>query len=157
LSVPTSSAVSAPARAAAPRLLPGTNRYVLTTIQGNALDSTNGSIPNSLVRLRDARSGRIVDTQISDKMGFFEFRGVDPGTYVVEMIGKDQTILAASQLLSVNAGDAVSAIVKLPFRIPPFAGVLGHSTPSAIIVGVAAAASGVLASRATAAEASPRK
>ena len=79
------------------------------------------------VRLRDARSGRISGSQLTDTSGFFSFTSVDPGTYVVELTGKDQTVLAASQLLSVSAGDAVSAVVKLPFKIPPFAGLLGHS------------------------------
>lgn len=47
-------------------------------------------------------------------------------------MANDQTVLAASQLLNVNAGEAVSAVVKVPFRIPPFAGLLGKTTmPSA--------------------------
>jgi hypothetical protein len=150
-------AAGATARAAGARLLSGTTVNAFTTIQGNALDSSNGILANTVVRLRDARGGRIVATQTTDKSGLFTFRGIDPGSYVVEIIGHDQSILAASQLLNVNAGDAASAIVKLPFKIPPFAGVLGHSTPSAIVVATAAAASGVLASQATAAEASPRK
>jgi hypothetical protein len=132
-------------------LLPGTRSSATTTIQGNALNSTNGAMPNTLVRLRDARLGRIVDSQLSDKSGLFAFRNVDPGNYIVELIGNDQTVLAASQMLSVNAGDAVSAIVKLPFRIPPFAGLLGNSTPSAAAVTTEAAASSVLAVTATAA------
>ena len=37
-----------------------------------------------------------------------------------------ESILAASQLLNVNAGEAVLAVVKLPFSVPPFAGVAGH-------------------------------
>jgi hypothetical protein len=156
--VPTPAVTApAPARAAGARVISGTNANVFTTIQGNALDSTNGVLPNTVVRLRDARAGRIVGTQSTDKSGLFAFRGVEPGSYVVEIMGNDQSILAASQLLNVNAGDAVSAIVKLPFRIPPFAGILGHSTPSAIVVATAAAASGVLASQATTSEASPRK
>ena len=136
--------------AAAPRMLSGVRPGSLTTIQGNALNSTNGALPNTLVRLRDARFGKIVQTQLSDKSGLFAFRGLDPGAYVVEIIGSDQaTILAASQLLNVNAGDAVSAIVKLPFRISPLAGVLGNSTPSAATVATQAAASGVLATTTT--------
>jgi hypothetical protein len=150
-------AVSASARATGTRVISAANGNVFTTIQGNALDSTNGVLPDTVVRLRDARVGRIVGTQSTDKSGLFAFRGVDPGSYVVEIMGNDQSILAASQLLNVNAGDAVSAIVKLPFRLRPFAGILGHSIPSAIVVSAAAAASGVLASQATASEASPRK
>jgi hypothetical protein len=83
-------------------------------IQGNALSSTNGQLPNALVRLRDARFGKILGTQTTDRLGLFEFKGVEPGTYIVEMVSPDQTILAASQLISVNAGEAVSAVIKLP-------------------------------------------
>ena len=94
---------------------------------------------NVVVRLRDARFGRIVDTQVTDKSGLFEFKAIDPGSYIVEIVANDQSILAASQLLNVNAGEAVSAVVKLPFRIPPFAGVLGSaSTPSATALAAAA-------------------
>ena len=119
----------------------------LTTIQGNALTSTNGQMNGAIVRLRDARFGRIVDTQTTDKSGMFAFKPIDPGTYVVEIMANDQSILAASQLLNVNAGDAVSAVVKLPFRIPPFAGIMGSttSTPTAAVVATEAAISSVAA------------
>ncbi len=139
----------APAPGLAPRMLPGTRPNVLTMIQGNTLNSTNGSLPNAMVRLRDARIGRIVDSQVSDKSGLFAFRAVDPGSYIVEIISTDQTVLAASQMLSVNAGEAISAVVKLPFRIPTFAGLLGSTTPSAAAVTAAAGTAQVLAVRAT--------
>ena len=120
----------------------------MTMIQGNALSSANGHLNNAVVRLRDARYGRIVDTQLTDETGLFAFKALDPGNYIVEIMSQanDQTILAASQILNVNAGEAVSAVVKLPFRIPPFAGLLGStSTPSAAAVVTEAAASGVAA------------
>ena len=118
----------------------------LTTIQGNALNSTNGAMPDAVVRLRDARYGRIVDTQLTDHSGLFTFKAIDPGSYIVEVMGNDQTVLAASQILNVNAGDAVSAVVKLPFRIPPFAGAMGSTTtPSAAIVAAQALATGITA------------
>ncbi len=139
----------APAPSLAPRMLPGTRPNVLTTIQGNTLNSTNGRLPDALVRLRDARIGRIVDTQVSDQSGLFTFRGVDPGSYIVEIIGNDQAVLAASQMLNVNAGEAISAVVKLPFRIQPFAGLLGNTTPSAAAVTAAAGTAQVLAVQAT--------
>jgi hypothetical protein len=133
------------ARGATPTILPGTSESAFTTIQGNALSSTNGQLANALVRLRDARYGRIVDTQVTDRSGLFAFRALDPGNYVVELLGNDQSVLAASEVLSVNAGDSVSAVVRLPFRIPPFAALLGHSGPQAAAIAAAAAASGVLA------------
>jgi hypothetical protein len=129
-----------------PRLLPGTRGNILATIQGNALSSTNGPLPNIVVRLRDARFGRIVDTQVTDKSGMFTFKVVDPGSYIVEMMANDQTLLAASQILNVNAGEAVLTLVKLPFHVTPFAGVLSSSiAPSAALVATQAAASGIAA------------
>ena len=80
---------------------------------------------------------------------------VDPGSYIVELVGTDQSILAASQILNVNAGEAVSAVVKLPFRLPAFGGLLGHTVPSATAVSSAAAASGVMATAVTGQPISP--
>ena len=133
----------------APRALASARAISLTTIQGNTLTSTNGVLPNAVVRLRDARAGRIRVTQTTDRAGLFAFHAVEPGTYVVEIVGGDQTILAASQMLNVEAGDSVSAIVKLPFRIPLLGGLLGHTVQSAAAVAAAAAASGVLAAKVT--------
>jgi hypothetical protein len=99
-----------------------------------------------IVRLRDARFGTIIGSQTTDKSGLFEFRSVDPGTYIVEVMANDQSaVLAASQLLNINGGEAVSAVVKLPFRIPAFASIMGStSMPSAAAVASEAAASGIV-------------
>jgi hypothetical protein len=142
---------------AVPRLLPGTKPNVLSSIQGSALDSTNGAMPNTLMRLRDARYGRIVDTVTTDKSGVFTFRGIDPGSYVVEMMSPaNEAVLAATPIINIGAGQAASAVLKLPFKIPPYAGILGHTTPSALAVSSAAAASGVLAESVAGAPATDR-
>jgi hypothetical protein len=135
---PMLSARSVPVRLAPPR------RDVLGMIQGNALDSANRQLANVPVRLRDARFGRIVDTQMTDHVALFAFKGLDPGTYIVELMAPDETVLAASQLLSVNAGEAVSAVVKLPFHAPPFAGLLGNTASSAAAITSQAAASALM-------------
>jgi len=135
------SPADAPSRVAVAKVKP----RGLTTIQGNALDSTNGQMRNVMVRLRDARFGRIVDTQLTDQAGLFAFKAVDPGTYIVEMVSNDQSVLAASQLLNVNAGDAVSAVVKLPLRAFQVAGVMGGTTSSAAIIAAQAIASTIAA------------
>jgi hypothetical protein len=118
-----------PAAAAASKLLPGTRVGVLSSIQGNAVSSSNGALTNTVVRLRDARMGRIVDTVTTDRQGMFAFRGVDPGNYVVEVMSPtNNAVMASSQVLNVSTGEAISALVKLPFRIPPFAGLIGNSS-----------------------------
>ncbi len=140
-----------------PRLLPGTKPNVFSSIQGTALNSTNGSMPNTLMRLRDARYGRIVDTVTTDKAGVFTFRSIDPGSYVVELMSPaNELVLAATPIINLGSGQVASAVLKLPFRIPPFAGILGHTTPSALAVSSAATASGVLAESVAGAPATDR-
>src|ERR1051326_7497540 len=129
------------------KVLPGARGSALTIIQGNALTSTNGPLTDTVVRLRDARTGRVVDTQTTDSAGLFAFRGVEPGSYIVEVVAPDRiTVLTASQILNVDSGDAISAIVKLPLRIPPFAGILGDTSASSLAAITAqAATSGITA------------
>jgi hypothetical protein len=131
--------------AAQPRILPGTPRAAFATIQGNALGSSNTSLPNAMVRLRDVQYGRSVDAQVTDRSGLFAFRGVDPGSYVVEILGQDQvSILAASQVLSVEAGQIASAVVKLPYTVTPFVRLFGASPTTATAVAANAALAGVM-------------
>jgi len=125
------------------------------TIQGSALNADGSAMPDAPVRLRDARTGRFVASAVTDKAGLFTFQALEPGSYVVEVLGPEYNVLAASQILNINAGDTVSAVVKLPFRIRPYAGVLGHSTASAALVIATAAASGILATQVTGQAVSP--
>jgi hypothetical protein len=131
--------------ATAPKLLPGTRVSVLSTIQGHAANASNLPLPDALVRLRDARFGRIVDTQRTDKQGAFMFRNVDPGTYVVEIVNSsNSTVLATSQILYVGTGDAMSTLVRLPYGA-----LLGPSTAATVssaaqaVIAAAAASSTV--------------
>jgi len=133
--------------AGASRPLLGTRDNIVTTIQGTVLTSGNSALVNGTVRLRDARSGRVVYTTITDASGGFAFRTIDPGTYIVEIVGKDQTVLAASELITVNSGDLVAAVVKLPSHVPALGGVLGNTASSALAITAEAAGLGILATR----------
>jgi hypothetical protein len=120
--------------------------HALGIIQGNALDASNGPLNGAVVRLRDARFGRIADNQLTDPSGLFEFEAIEPGSYIVELMSTDESILAASQLLNVDAGQTVLAVVKLPFRTPAFASLMGATNmPSAAVVAGEAIANGVAA------------
>jgi len=119
----------APVGGVAPKLLPGTRTSILSSIQGNAVNQSNGPLADAVVRLRDARYGRIVGSVTTNKQGAFSFQGVDPGSYVVEVMTPAQnTVMASSPVLTVGSGEAISALVKLPFRIPAFAGLIGNAT-----------------------------
>jgi len=138
----------------APRALNAARAF--TTVQGNALTALNAALQNSPVRLRDARYGRIVSTQVTDNAGLFSFNSVDPGTYIVELTDKDDAVLAASELLTVSPGDTISTVVKLPMRLPAVGNVAGHTMQQVLVITAAAAASGVLATQVTGVDASSR-
>jgi hypothetical protein len=138
----TSVVVAAQEPATVPALV--TQNTTFATIQGTALSSTNGDMAASAVRLRDARTGRIVARQLTSPKGSFAFR-VDPGSYVVELLDENDMVLAASTLVNANAGEVASTVVRLPFKIPPFGGLLGHTATEAAVITSAAAAAGVLA------------
>jgi hypothetical protein len=144
----TTTSARAAARSSAPRPLTA-RATALTTIHGNVLDATNGNLSNVVVRLRDARYGRIVDTELTDKSGLFEFRTLDPGSYIVELIGNRSTVLAASQILNIEAGEIVSAIVQLPLLSPMLAAAGTSTLATAAAIVTEAAATGVVAVIAT--------
>jgi hypothetical protein len=152
---------SAPIRAQQPalanNLLAGTKAGVFSSIQGTAVNWANGAMANTVIRLRDARLGRVVDTVTTDKFGAFEFRALDPGSYVAEMMSPaNDAVVSATPIINVNSGQTVSTLLKLPFRMPPLGGILGHSLPSALAVTSAAAAAGVLAKSVVGAPATDR-
>jgi len=140
-----------PNSSATARLLPGTRSGVLSTIEGKAMTAVNTPMSGTTVRLRNARAGTIVNTMTTDRFGAFAFRDLDPGTYVVELMNNN-AVIASSPLLNVGTGDAISALVRVPFTTSPIAGVLGSSqtaaaaiTNAAQVVTAAAAASNVAA------------
>lgn len=138
------------------RILAGTRSYVFGTIQGNALNAENGPLAEAIVRLRDARYGKISNTEVTDQLGLFAFGVVDPGSYVVELIDRSTVVLATSELLIVGPGETASAIVKLPSRRQSLGGFFGHGVQQALAVTAAAAAAGVLAQTNTGSDASAR-
>lgn len=150
-------AVTAQQHVGVPKQAPGTRVEFLSTIQGNTLTSSGGRLTDATVRLRDVRRGHVIETQTTDKTGAFVFKAVDPGNFIVEVIGSGSTVMAATQILSVNAGQVVSTVVRLPFQTAAFAGVLGNTTASATAVTSQAAASGILATAVAGEPISPGK
>jgi hypothetical protein len=109
----------------------------LSTIAAKAEDAAGVSLPNALVRARDARYGRIVATLVTNKAGNVVFEGLDPGLYVVEIITATRQVLAASGLTAVNAGETEEVVVKLPAHPSLLGALLGTSaiaiTPTGLV------------------------
>ena len=121
-----SKGLSASSRPAMPRILPGTPASAFEAIQGNALSAASAGLAHSSVRLRDARFGQIVSTQTADRSGAFAFAGIDPGSYVVELVSATQVTLAATPIISVNAGETARVVVRMPGSTSLLAAMLGQ-------------------------------
>jgi protocatechuate 3,4-dioxygenase beta subunit len=140
----------------APAGLAGARTDAYGVISGNVIDAEGLALADRSVRLRDARYGRIVGTKVTDRAGLFEFRAVDPGIYVVELVGADGILLAASDLLTVSAGSSVTTVVQLPYKGSRLSALLGDRVPHVAAVLSAAAAAGVLATEITGEDISPQ-
>ena len=125
------------------------------TIGGLVLNGAGEPIPGAPVRLRDARFGRILRTEATGTAGEFEFASIDPGSYVVELLGDDRMVLAASRLLHVVAGETTAETLQLPAD-RRWSRVLIGALPRAGVVLGAAAAAGVLATGVPGDSVSPR-
>jgi hypothetical protein len=127
------------------------------SIQGTAVNWTNTPLANAPVRLRNARNGRVLDSMLTNRFGAFGFRGLEPGSYVVELMsaGHD-AVLATTPIINVDSDQTVAALIKLPFRSPPAGGALGKSLPTVLAVTAAAVAAGVLATSVTGAPVTDR-
>jgi Carboxypeptidase regulatory-like domain len=140
---------SAQAQTGAPRLLPGTKPNVLSSISGKAVNTTGSPVANSVVRLRDVRTGRVMETAITDKAGQFEFKPVDVGSYIVEMMSpSSDAVIASSSILHVGAGDVLTTLLKMPFSGPAYASLAANAAPSALQI-VTTAAQAVVAAAPT--------
>jgi hypothetical protein len=151
-------AMSVPAQQAsrAVRVLPEVTRTVFATIEGSALSSQSAALPQTLVRLRDARIGRIVASQLTDEHGLFRFRPVDRGTYIVELMADPHTIVAASALVNVNASEVAQTTVRQPDDLSAVGQVASHRQAAVGAVTSAAAFIGIPASRVIGEDISPR-
>src|SRR5262249_1060013 len=109
------------------------------TIKGTAVTMANVSLPETRVRLRDARSGKIAGAQLTDTEGVFAWRGLEPGLYLVEVVDESQSVLAASKIVSANGGE--EAGLELMRRL------LGAAGPSSQSLDAQAAAAGVALKR----------
>ena len=99
-------------------------------IQTTAFNGLNRVLANTVIRLRDARLGRIVDQSLTDKLGTYTFKGLDRGNYIVELVSTSQTTLAATRLISVNAGETATAVVRLPLNPSLLGTLLGQPSSS---------------------------
>lgn len=82
-------------------------------IVGRARTLTNQPVPYGRVILRNTRTGLIEARTTADQEGRFSFLDVSQSGYVIELVGADGSVIASSELVSVQNGDVRQATVRV--------------------------------------------
>lgn len=112
-----------------------------TLIVGTVIDIRQMPVANARVRLRNLNTGKIEQESQTNTLGEYVFEVLEPGTYVVEMVLTDGTIVALSNAGALARYETLQTVVQLPGRWDPSANNLVLVTNVANFVGLSSAAS----------------
>ena len=80
---------------------------------GFARTSLNTPIPYARVVLRNIRTGMIMARAVANERGEFSFVDLESNAYVVELLGQDGSVVAASPLVNMNRGDVQQTALRV--------------------------------------------
>jgi hypothetical protein len=80
---------------------------------GLAQNSLNASIPHARVVLRDIRTGEPLQQATADELGQFWFVDLPTSEYVVELLGPDGSVVAASEVVKTSKGRLLRTVVRV--------------------------------------------
>jgi hypothetical protein len=84
----------------------------LNALVGFARTSLNVPIPYARLVLRNIRTGQVLARMTADEHGRFSFLDLEANAYVVELLGADGSVVAASPMVSMARGDVQQTIVR---------------------------------------------
>lgn len=87
-----------------------------TQIVGVVIDIFQVPVTDAKVRLRNLNTGQIEQEAQTNDKGEYVFAAVEPGTYVVEMVMVDGTIIALSNAGALARYETLQTVVQLPGR-----------------------------------------
>lgn len=112
----------------------------INALIGRARTALNTPIPYARLILRNITTGVVEAQATANEEGRFTFLDVNPSGYIVELIGPDGSIIAASELVSIAAGDVRETMV-LVSAARAIGATFGESLASTVNEPVSAAAS----------------
>lgn len=77
----------------------------VNALVGFARTSLNAPIPYARVVLRNIRTGQVQGSAMANERGEFSFLDIESTLYVVELLGVDGSVVAASPLVTMQRGD----------------------------------------------------
>jgi len=100
LILPSVPLFAAPARAGQP---------AAGSISGVARSASSEPLANTVIRLRNVETGQLSGTTTTGAAGQFSFTGLNPGTYVVEVLDDDRRVVGTSAAIVLSPGAMVAS------------------------------------------------
>jgi hypothetical protein len=113
------------------------------SVSGTARNTAGRPVPNTTVRLRDVTTNRSLGTTASNAAGQFSFGGLEPGSYVVEVVNSTGQIIGTSTIIAVDAGATIAGVI-VTVSLATITSA-GHGLGTAAIILMAAGGAGVAA------------
>jgi hypothetical protein len=99
---------------------------------GLARNSLNAPIPYARVLLRNISTGEVQERATADELGRFSFVDLDPNAYVVELLGPDGAVVAASAMVKLSKGQLGQTEVRVAAAAATVVASLGNETAPAL-------------------------
>lgn len=112
----------------------------INALLGVAKTSLNAPIPYARVVLRNLRTGRALAETVADDEGQFSFVDVEATAYIVELLGPDGSVVAASPLVTLSPGDVRKLEIRAASTAQTVAASLSNTMTSTLPQMTAAAA-----------------
>jgi len=121
-----------------------------TRVIGTVIDIRQAPVPNAPVQLRNLDTGKVEQEAYSNDLGRYEFAVEGSGTYLVEMVTVEGTVLALSNAGSLLRDETLQTVIQLPGRwdfasgtmifnpnISTFFGISSRTTMTALTIQIA--------------------
>jgi hypothetical protein len=133
------------------------------TLKGTAYTAALHPLPHATVQIRDLKDGARILSAMSDARGTYTFEGLQPGTYIIEIVDAAGRVLGTSAPFKLGDAPLVTVSVVSAGSGAAVAGksagfnVLGMGPVTSLVVMGAASAAAVTAVVATRPDASPSR
>ena len=79
-------------------------------ISGMAMDSQNQIMPGAKLQLRNVETGQLAATTRAAADGAFEFTGLNPANYMVELVDQSGKIVGLSPAMALASGGVITGV-----------------------------------------------
>ena len=102
-----------------------------TAVLGAAWNADNTPVKGAHLRLRNVLTGKVEASSIANDSGQFTFDNVEGGTYVVELVTDNGSVLAVGHPITIASGETVATFVRLGTRVPWFQAFFSNAAAAA--------------------------